>query len=292
MTRTLLNLPLEVHRAVFKHLLYPNLMRLRATCQELRQIDARDITEDALVQLEKDWFDAVLLVEETKAGRGRNTRKANILECWGYAIDDTDKLEHYLPCYECLHPRKLGAHFSSDYLSELAKHATALARSYQQPLQIPATRHCIECVLQSSKYLEDPSGRWLCVRPGPGLSRQHYWLAICDICNIRVQSFEAPLERQRQAGLCSPCFEKSYPEWFQIQHELQSRKDSLRLQVNTINQQIEVLGGCSSWMADVDNGKSVVDSRPNYLDEMTRPNWEEIRPDAVAKLPPVWGSRP
>ena len=283
MASIFVDLPVDVHIRIFELLDYPNLVRLRMTCRELRQNATKDLLRYALLSLETDWMKAALL---HMVGGPHPGEPEDILVRWGYRPDDMSRFASLLPCYDCLRLCSDAEHFANRNLSLVARDAASLAETYQQVLGIPSTRQCISCVLQSSSYLERPGARWLRITSVFAWSKAK-WMVVCRACGHQTSPVERsqPPARQRMADLCDPCFKESHQSWFNFESEIALKREELRQQIERLWDKHHLLTRYRSWMDRVDNGWSVLEGRPEDLDGLDMPNWEEIRPDALTTLP-------
>ena len=210
------------------------------------------------------------------------------LSSWGYRAKEVARFGKLLPCYHCLRLRKSHEHFHNKRLTQVARLSAELAQTNQQAPNAMPTRRCVDCFIQSADYLNDFGGRW--VRTNTSWHALT-WIAICRSCNTKVSSHRKPPERQRRVDLCDDCFHDSHGQWFQFKNELSRKESDIRQQIMDLQRNAGVLQEYRHWMRSVDEGSSVVANRPADLEDTTMPNWEDIRPDAVARLPGRNGSR-
>ena len=285
MASSLLTLPLEIHRKIFGLLNFPDLIRMRMTSQQLRQIAADDIIRDALLTLEDDWAEATIIRSHDKDTEEDMYESAkDVLVTWGYRSEEVKKLECRLPCCTCLRLQKSKRQFFSGTLEGVAYSAAAIAKSYQQYSNTLPTRKCIECFLQSTEYLETVGGRWLCAESS---YYGHRWVAKCRSCDKDVSLDKAPAERQRRADLCTQCYRESHKEWFGFADKMTQEMDSMQQRINIIYAEQAKLRNYVSWMEDVDDGRSVAGHRPKDLETFEMPDWEKVRADALEEVPKV-----
>ena len=280
----LLGLPLEIHRSVFKLLLFHELVKLRSTCRQLRDLAADDILRDALVLLESDWIEAKFRADSFNNAQeiqGPTTYAEPVvyahqfLRAWGYPCS----LRKRLPCYTCLRIRKSEDHFDKKDLNRIAPDAAEIAVSCQHPPTVLPVRKCRDCFMYSSDYLGQNGRRWL---PPTDGNPESSWMAICKSCDKLVCSKDTVPRRQRFEDSCTDCYEGSHKDWVRIKNELfQSR---FKLNKGRI-ERVESVHDYHAWMTGVDQGMSVKDNRPVEPEGFNIPNWEELRADALEKLP-------
>ena len=283
MPADILSLPLEVHREIFSLLLYPELTKLRMTCRQLQHVSADDVVRKALQSLEDDWAEATLRTAEHYKN-GINISSSELLRAWGY---DNEKERvrfefDLLPCYGCVRLRGADDFVLAQTLRDVTINTVAFANSNQQLPNAVGTRKCLECYCETDDYLTTPGGRWVSTKTRGG---QRYWFAICRSCDDFIESDEEPAARQRVADLCEGCFRQDHPKWFQHRYEIGQRRHIIQQQIGDLQARDEGLSKYCQWMDKVDDGASVLQDRPPYLDGMEMPNVGVMRPDAILKLP-------
>ena len=299
MPTDLLSLPPEVHRSIFDLLNYGDLVRLRKTCRILYQIDARDILEEALLQLEDDCAEARMIFDDSERDEAVSFYEYDDgpdTETWGTLVDRSIQGEELrgllrsVPCYSCVRLRPLKDHFYHQNMYQVAKASAVQARlQHERPCAEPS-RQCVECLLQSPSYLHTPGGRWVCVeregREGGYRGNNHYWLVVCRLCSEEKFTTKKPGDRQRLTDLCTRRYHASHPEWSDFYNGLIRERNEARQHIAELQSKDKVLSEYIQWMDNVDNGKGLREhGRPSDPENTKMPQWEEIRADAIEKLP-------
>ena len=286
-TKTILDLPAEVLRNVFKSLKYPDITRVKQTCHQLKAFVTDDGVRDSILRLEDDWA-AARMTENSRSNPARHDR----LQEMGYETSDINKLDPNLPCYACMKIREPSKFLRSASLSLVSSYAAQLAMVSRRLLEATMSRHCLDCYLESEDYLDKQShgSRWLCRQKAPSESlRDHngntyyyqddskrQWLLVCRGCDEYKEAKVSPKLLQQKADLCSDCWEQIHPEWFAFKTGLQSRRLDIESGIHAIYDQMSELDGYTHWMSTIEAGRErSLDHAPSLAD-VVNPDWSEI----------------
>ena len=211
-------IPTEIQLNIAGHLSFPDLCRMRGTCQAFRTTLDSDTMKPVLGKLERDNAESQHW-SVLGTGPDRITAPESLVR-YGYSLSDAAKLFELVPCYTCL----------SVYPFEEFEFLSGGGGLQQQvrSLIIPTrgfsdysneflagdegTRKCITCVLETEDR-PTVKKRWItCFRGG---------VVLCKNCGYKVWHESTVPGRQKATCLCRDCFEEENKDWLEYKEKIQ-----------------------------------------------------------------------
>lgn len=200
----LISLPRETQEAITEDLNYLDLTRFRMSCRHMRDLPTVDTKRHALVQLERDWLEAVIEEGENLSEEGENFTMGVALTAprslgnKGYLSSEADAIQEKAPCYTCLTLKSM-----DDFEAKVGNEPLA---EVQGPNE---NRECINCLFEKVP---------LAKRYPTYIFTQHDLILACTSCDkiekISLDSYWCPISGlQKKAQVCTDCFAEVKATW-------------------------------------------------------------------------------